>query len=43
MIEYVLKRQNTVAQYITAQTIIDLFEETVRRPGAWVDRIFWDQ
>ena len=33
---YVLKRQNTVAQYISTQTIMELLEETVRILGMWV-------
>ena len=36
--EYVLKRQNTVVQYIATRPILDLCEETVWRPGAWVSR-----
>ena len=31
--EYVLRRQNTVALYITMRKILDLCEEAVRRPG----------
>ena len=34
---YILKRQNTVAQYIMALLIIYLYERTVRKPGGWVD------
>ena len=40
---YVLNRQNTVSQYIVTRPILDLCEETVRRPGAWVSRIWWEQ
>ena len=40
---YVLKRQNTVAQYIVTQPILDLFEETVRMPGMWVAKNWWEQ
>ena len=32
--EYVMKRNNTVAQYIATQPILDLCEEAVRMPGA---------
>ena len=32
--EYVLKRQNTAAQYIATRPIMDLCEETVRGPEA---------
>ena len=38
MVEYVLKRQNTVAQYITMQPILDLYKETVRMTGTWVGK-----
>ena len=34
--EYVLNRQNKVAQYIVTRPILDLCEETVQRPGEWV-------
>ena len=37
---YVLKRKNTDAHYIMTRTIMDLCMETVRRPGAWVARIW---
>ena len=30
---YILKRQNTVAQYIATRPILDLCKRTVRRPG----------
>ena len=33
---YVLKRQNTVAQYIATRLFMEFCKETVRRPGAWV-------
>ena len=32
-----------VAQYIATWTILDLYEETVRRPGAWVARRWREQ
>ena len=40
---YILKRQNTVAKYIATQTILDLCEQSVRRPGAWVSWRWWEQ
>ena len=40
---YVLKRQNTVAHYITTRPIMDLYEETVQRYGTWVARRWWKQ
>ena len=40
---YVLKRQNTVAQYIATRPIMNLYEETVHKSGAWVDRRWWEQ
>ena len=39
MREYVLKRHNTVAQYISARPFLDLCEEKVRRSRVWVARI----
>ena len=40
---YVLKRQNTVAQYITMWPIMDLCKKPVRRPGQWFARRWWYQ
>ena len=40
---YVLKRQNTVVQYIVTRQILDLCEETVRMPGMWVGKRWWEQ
>ena len=39
--EYVLRRQNTVMQYITEWNILDLYEETVRRPGTRISKRWW--
>ena len=36
--EYVLIMQNTVAQYIVTQPIMDLCEDTVHIPGTWVKK-----
>ena len=36
--EYVMKRQNTAAQYIVKRQIMDLCEEAVRRLGAQVSK-----
>ena len=33
---YVMRRQNTVAQYIATRLILDLCERSVWRPGVWV-------
>ena len=41
--DYVLRRQNTVAQYIFMQPILDLCEKTVHRPVLWVARRWWEQ
>ena len=38
---YVLERQNTVAQYITMQPIMDLCKETVRIPETWFAKGWW--
>ena len=35
---YVLKRQNTDAQYIATRPILDLYKMTVQRPRDWVAR-----
>ena len=40
---YVLNRKNTVAQYIATQPILNLWEKTLRRTGAWVVMIWWHQ
>ena len=40
---YIKKRQNTVAQYILTRPIMDICEQSVRRPGAWVYRRWWEQ
>ena len=41
--EYVLKRQNTVTQYIFTRPIRDLCKETVGIPGSWFTKVWWDQ
>ena len=41
--EYVLKIQNTVAQYIVLRPILDFCEDTVHRPAVWVARIWCKQ
>ena len=38
-----MRRQNTVAQYIAMQPILDLCERLVRRPRAWFSRRWWEQ
>ena len=40
---YVLKRQNTLAQYIVMRPIPDLCEETVWITGTWLVKIRWEQ
>ena len=40
---YILKRKNTVTQYIATQPILDLCERLVRRPGDWFSRRWWEQ
>ena len=39
----ILRRQNTVAQFIVTRPILDLCEGAVRRPGARVPRRWWEQ
>ena len=43
MEKYIRLRQNTVAQYISTRSILDLCEGTERAPGAWVGIRWWDQ
>ena len=43
MVEYVLKRKNTVAKYIATRTILNLCKQKVNRYGVWVYRIWWEQ
>ena len=40
---YITRRQNTVAQYIATQPILDLCERSARRPGARVSWRWWEQ
>ena len=40
---YVTRRQNTVAQYILTQPIMDLCDWSTQRPGVWVYRRWWEQ
>ena len=40
---YIKKRQNTVARYILTQPIMDICEQSVRRPGSWVYRRWCEQ
>ena len=40
---YVLKRKNTVAQYIVTRTIMDPCKEMVSRSVEWVARRWWEQ
>ena len=40
---YVLKSQNTVAQYIGTRSILELCEKTVWSPEAWVARRLWEK
>ena len=39
----ILRRQNTVAQFITTRPILDLCEKATQRPGARVARWWWGQ
>ena len=40
---YVTRRQNTVAQYIATQPILELCERSIWRPGSWVSWRWWEQ
>ena len=39
----ILRRQNTVAQFIATRQILDLCKKAFRRPGARVARRWWEQ
>ena len=39
----ILRRQNTVAQFIATWPILDLCEKALRRPGARVPMRWWEQ
>ena len=39
----ILRRQNTVAQFIATRPILDLCEKAVGRPGERVPRWWWEQ
>ena len=41
--KYITRRQNMVAHYIATRPILDLYERSVRRPGAWVFWRWWEQ
>ena len=41
--DYLIKRQNTVAQHIVMQTIMDLCKNTVHMPGSWLAQRWWEQ
>ena len=41
--EYVLRRHNMVAQYISTRTIMKLCEGAVHRPGTRVSKRWWKQ
>ena len=43
IITYVTRSQNTVAQYIVQQPILDLCEKSSQRPGVWVSRWWWEK
>ena len=40
---YIQKRQNTVAQYIVTQPIMNLCEKSVWNPVAWVSQKWWEK
>ena len=40
---YIKKKQNTAAQYIAMQPIMNNYKQCVRRPVAWVSRRWWVQ
>ena len=40
---YITRRQNTVTQYIATRLILDLCEQSIWRPGAWVSWKWWEK
>ena len=40
---YITRIQITATQYIMTRPILDLYEQSVHRTGAWVSRRWWDQ
>ena len=40
---YIKNRQNTVAQYMAMRPILDLCERSIRKTGACVSWMWWDQ
>ena len=43
MEEYIRRHQNTVAQYIATQSLLDLYEGSERAPGERVGMRGWEQ
>ena len=39
----ITKRQNMVVQYIATRPILDLYERSTQRLGAWVSWRWWEQ
>ena len=39
----ILQSQNTVAQFISTRSILDLCKQATRRPGARVSQQWWEQ
>ena len=39
---YIMRRQDTVAQYIVTRPILDFCERSALRLGAWVSRLWWE-
>ena len=40
---YITRRHNTAAKYIATRPIMDLYEQSDWRPGAWVSQQWWEQ
>ena len=40
---YIWQRQNTAAQYIATQSLLDLCDATERKQGSWVWICWWEQ
>ena len=39
---YVIRKHNTVAQYIVMRPVLDPCNETIQMPGTWVMKSWWE-
>ena len=38
---YILRRNSLATQYIATQTVLEICEKVVQRPGMWVYKRWW--